>query len=284
MIIMTSQIMSQSYVQIIKGKVIDKISQMPLPGANILIPDTKPQLGTTTDAEGYFSIPNVNVGRVTLQVSYVGYHSQTLSNVLLHSGKELVLNVELDERVVNADEVVFVFQRDKTKPINKMATVSARTFSIEESEKYAGTFGDVARMAANYAGVQGIDDSSNDIIIRGNSPNGLLWRLEGVDIPNPNHYGQFGATGGPVCMLNNNVLANSDFLTGAFPSEYGNALSGAFDLQMRNGNYNRHEFLVMTGMGGFEVGTECSISKKNLSIKRNINIFRNQIEKHSSTS
>ncbi len=263
MIILSSHIMSQSYVQVIKGRVLDKITQMPLPGANILIPDTKPQLGTTTDAEGYFSLPNVKVGRVTLQVSYMGYHSQTVSNVLLHSGKELILNIELEERVVNVDEVVFVFQRDKTKPINKMTTVSARTFSIEESDKYAGSFGDVARMAANYAGVQGIDDSSNDIIIRGNSPNGLLWRLEGVDIPNPNHYGQFGATGGPVSMLNNNVLANSDFLTGAFPSEYGNALSGVFDLQMRNGNYDRHEFVIMTGMGGFEVGAEGPISKKN---------------------
>ena len=263
MIILNGHVMSQSYVQVIQGRVLDKTTQMPLSSANILIPDTDPLQGTTTDAEGYFSLPNVKVGRITLQASYMGYHSQIISNVLLHSGKELILNIELEERVVNVDEVVFVFKRDKTKPINKMATVSARTFSIEESDKYAGSFGDVARMAANYAGVQGIDDSSNDIIIRGNSPNGLLWRLEGVDIPNPNHYGQFGATGGPVSMLNNNVLANSDFLTGAFPSEYGNALSGAFDLQMRNGNYGQHEFVIMTGMGGFEVGAEGPISKKN---------------------
>jgi hypothetical protein len=143
-----------------------------------------------------------------------------------------------------------------------MATVSARTFSVEETEKYAGSRGDVARMAMNYAGVSSANDQRNDIIIRGNSPSGLLWRLEDIDIPNPNHFAEGGTTGGPVGMLNNNLLENSDFFTGAFPAEYGNALSGVFDLNMRNGNNQKHEQLFQVGFNGFEVGAEGPFSKK----------------------
>ncbi len=140
--------------------------------------------------------------------------------------------------------------------------VSARSFTIEETERYAGSLGDPSRMASNYAGVSMVSDQRNDIVIRGNSPTGVLWRLEGVDIPNPNHFGAAGSTGGPVSMLNNNVLANSDFLTGAFPAEYGNALSGAFDLQMRPGNNEKHEFLGQVGFNGFEAGVEGPFSKQ----------------------
>src|SRR5207344_2578156 len=96
--------------------------------------------------------------------------------------------------------------KDKTVANNDMATVSVRTFSVEEAERYAGVRNDVSRMASNYAGVQNANDAVNDIVIRGNSPYGLLWRLEGVDIPNPNHFGDFGSTGGPVSMLNTNAL------------------------------------------------------------------------------
>jgi len=160
------------------------------------------------------------------------------------------------------DEVVITAVK-KGETINKAASTSARTFSVEESQRYAGARNDVSRMAANYAGVRASNDALNDIVIRGNSPAGLLWRLEGVDIPNPNHFGQVGATGGPISMLNNNVLSNSDFFTGAFPAEYGNAYSGVFDLKMRNGNYSKHEFLGQIGFNGFEFGAEGPISKKN---------------------
>ena len=143
-----------------------------------------------------------------------------------------------------------------------MATVSSRTFTVDETRRYAGSRGDVARMASNYAGVQVANDNRNDIVIRGNSPSGLQWRLEGQEIPNPNHYGAFGSTGGPVSILNNNQLDNSDFLTGAFPAEYGNSLSGVFDLRLRNGNSDKHEFMAMVGFNGFEFGAEGPFSKK----------------------
>jgi hypothetical protein len=143
-----------------------------------------------------------------------------------------------------------------------MATVSARAISVEQTERFAGSLGDPARMVANYAGVSSKDDSRNDIVIRGNSPAGVLWRLDGVEIPNPNHFGSLGATGGPVSMINNNLLATSDFLTGAFPAEYGNALAGAFDLHLRPGNTFTHEFTGQIGFNGFELGAEGPLLEK----------------------
>lgn len=111
-----------------------------------------------------------------------------------------------------------------------------KSFSIEETERYAGSRQDPARMAQNFAGVQGTNDSRNDIVIRGNSPAGLLWRLEDIDIPNPNHFAVAGSAGGPQSIINNKYLSNSEFYTGAFPANYGNAVGGVFDLKMRNGN------------------------------------------------
>jgi hypothetical protein len=116
-------------------------------------------------------------------------------------------------------------------------------------------------MAANFAGVSGSNDSRNDIVVRGNSPLGILWRLNGLDIPNPNHFGNAGATGGPISILNNNTLDNSDFMTGAFAADYGNATSGVFDLRMRQGNNEKREYLVQVGFNGFELGAEGPFSK-----------------------
>lgn len=246
----------EKMTQTIRGIVVDKISKSPLIGATIILLNTDPPVGVVTNTDGEFKIQNVPIGRQGLQIQYLGYKTTTLNNLLVNSAKELVVYIELEEDVVKADEVVITAYSRKDQPINKMATVSARSFTIEETEKYAGSRGDVARMAMNYAGVAVANDQRNDIVIRGNSPSGLLWRLDDVDIPNPNHFAEEGTTGGPVGMLNNNTLRNSDFFTGAFPAEYGNALSGVFDLKMRSGNNENHEFMLQSGFNGFELGAE----------------------------
>jgi hypothetical protein len=252
---------AQNLTQTIKGQIIDKQSQQGLPGATVFLLNSNPQIGSTSDDNGYFKLTNVPIGRVSIQVSYIGYQTTTLNNLYLTSAKELVLNIEVEEKVQAMDEVTVTANRSKSQPINDMALISARSFTIEETEKYAGSRGDVARMASNYAGVSFTNDSRNDIVIRGNSPSGLLWRLEDVDVPNPNHFAENGTTGGPVGMLNNNVLKNSDFFTGAFPAEYGNALSGVFDLKMRSGNNEKHEFIAQCGFNGFELGAEGPINR-----------------------
>jgi len=252
-------------VQTIRGHVIDKESKTPLPGANVVLLNTQPMIGTMTDSEGNFRIEKVAIGRQSAQVSFIGYKPATFQSIIVNSVKEVVLEVELEENVIVGSEVVIRGTTRKDETRNTMAMVSARSFTVEETEKYAGSRGDVARMAMNFAGVSAANDQRNDIIIRGNSPSGLLWRLEDVDIPNPNHFAEGGTTGGPVGMLNNNLLENSDFFTGAFPAEYGNALSGVFDLNMRNGNNQKHEQLFQVGFNGFEAGAEGPFSKNHKS-------------------
>ncbi len=248
---------AQDISQNIRGQVIDKLTQTPLPGANVFIPGSDPILGTISDLNGYFIISDVPIGRVTITAAFMGYNSQTFSNIIINSGKELILKFELEELVVKGEEVTIKASRsNKAGSGNSMATVSSRYFTIEESQRYAGARNDISRMAANYAGVSTPNDAVNDIVIRGNSPAGLLWRLDGTEIPNPNHFGFMGSTGGPVSMLNNNVLMNSNFMTAAFPAEYSDAFSGVFDLKMRNGNNSKHEFLGQVGFNGFEGGAE----------------------------
>jgi hypothetical protein len=249
--------------QSIRGKIIDKQSKFPVEGASIVILTTTPIKGTMTNSRGEFNLTEIPIGRHNVKISLFGYEDQVLSNVLLTSGKEVFLTIELEEQIIEMEEVTIEAGKDKGKTNNDMSVVSNRSFSMEETNRYAGSRNDPARMAMNFAGVTGTNDARNDIIIRGNSPLGVLWRLEGIDIPSPNHFGTFGTTGGPVSMLNNNVLSNSDFMTGAWPAPYGNALAGVFDLQMRKGNNQKREYMAQFGFNGLEIGAEGPISKKN---------------------
>ena len=260
--LLPSAIFAQSYSQTIRGRVIDKATQQPLPGANVIVLNTEPVKGAVTDADGWFKLDNIALGRVSIDISFVGYRHVTFYNLFLIAGKEMIINAELEEEVQRLGEAVVKASQQKSRPNNDMALISARSFTVEETEKYAGSRSDIARMASAYAGVSFANDARNDIVIRGNSPTGLLWRLEDIDLPNPNHFAENGTTGGPVSMLNNNVLRNSDFMTGAFPAEYGNALSGVFDLKMRNGNNEQFEHMFQVGFNGLELGSEGPFSKK----------------------
>jgi hypothetical protein len=252
----------QPYTQVIRGTVVDSYSGSPLPGANIILLNSDPPKGVSADENGIFVLNNVPVGRQSLQISFMGYKTVVLSKIIVSSAKQVILNIELDEDVMSVGEVVVVADYKKDQPINPMALVSARSFTIEETNKYAGSYGDPARMAANYAGVASSRDNRNDIVVRGNSPMGLQYRVDGIEVANPNHFGAMGTTGGPITILNTNMLTNSDFLTGAFPAQYGNALSGIFDLRMRTGNSKKREYWGQLGWNGLEFGLEGPFSKK----------------------
>ncbi|MCF8276884.1 MAG: carboxypeptidase-like regulatory domain-containing protein [Flavobacteriales bacterium] len=253
---------SAQITQTIRGKVIDAVSQRGLPGATVMLMDSLNVKGAATDTEGEFKLEDIPIGRVSLKVSFIGYEDQFLQNLVLNPSKQLVLNVQLQEKINKVDEVVVKGERAKGEPLNEMAVISARAFSVEETRRFAGSWQDPARAAAAYAGVSGGSDERNDIIIRGNSPTSVLWRLEDINIPNPNHLSFSGSTGGPVSILNNNTLANSDFFTGAFPSEYGNANAGAFDLNLKRGNNEKREYYFQLGLSGLEFGLEGPFSKK----------------------
>lgn len=245
---------------VIRGQVIDKDSRYPIIGANVVLLNTDSVIGTVTDENGYFKL-NVNIGRVSLRVTYIGYKDGGVNDVLAISGKETQVTIELEEKVSELNEVVISGTKDGEAK-NEFAVISARSFDVEQTSRFSGNRNDPSRMASNFAGVSGANDARNDIIIRGNSPMGMLWRLEGVDIPSPNHFAAFGSTGGPVSMLNNNTLSRGDFITSAFPAEYGNALSGVFDLGLRNGNKDKYEFMGQVGFNGFEAGAEGPFAKK----------------------
>lgn len=253
-------IAQNNYTQIIRGTVVDQQSQSPIPGTYIKISNSNPIIITISDTNGEFRLENVPVGIQNIETQMIGYEPTFLKNLKVTSGKELILKIELIENVTNIDKVIVTAYK-KDKALNDMANVSARSFSVEDADHYAGTWFDPARMAANYAGVMAMGDQRNDIIIRGNSPLGVLWQLEGIAIPNPNHFGTLGTTGGPVSILNTNTLSNSDFFTGAFPAEYGNATAGVFDLNMRNGNNETTEYITQISMNGLEAGIEGPFSK-----------------------
>jgi len=247
---------AQSATQKIHGIVTDAQSQSPLPGVIVRVLNTDSLIGTATDADGRYVLNNVPIGHVSLGFSFMGYKPVILNNIVLDMGKEGSVNISMDEYVDTLKEVVIHSGKNKENPLNEMSTLSARQFSPDDASRYAGALSDPSRMATNFAGVGVANDSRNDIVIRGNSPLGLLWQIDGIDVPNPNHFGTFGSTGGPVSILNNNMLGQSDFMTGAFPAEYGNAVAGVFDLQMKNGNSERSEFAGELGFNGLEVQAE----------------------------
>ncbi len=256
-----SVLIGQTSTQIIRGAIIDKQAQMNLPGANILIMNSNPLKGATSDANGKFKIADVPPGRYDLKISYLGYKEIVLSNIVVTAGKENVLDIGMEENVSSLNEVIISGSK-KNETNNELVSVSGRSFSMEEVNRYAGGRSDPARLAANFAGVSSPDDSRNDIVIRGNSPTGVLWRIEGLNIPNPNHFSTVGTTGGPVSAINTNVLKNSDFFTSAFPSEYGNANAGVFDLGFRTGNSEKREHTFQLGaLTGLEAMTEGPINK-----------------------
>ena len=253
---------AQNLTQTIRGTITDKQSQALLPGVTITLPGTNPIKGSVTDADGKFKITDVAPGRYDVKVTFLGYMEVFLGNVPVTSGKEVILDIALEESVNSLKEVV-VSSSKNHETMNEMTSVSARSFSTEEVNRFAGGRSDPSRLAANFAGVSSPDDSRNDIVIRGNSPTGVLWRIEGLDIPNPNHFSTVGTTGGPVSALNTNILRNSDFFTSAFPAEYGNANAGVFDLGFRDGNSEKREHTIQIGaLTGLEAMTEGPIDKE----------------------
>ncbi|WP_276501305.1 TonB-dependent receptor [Terrimonas pollutisoli] len=244
-----------SFRQTIKGTILDEQSGNALSNVSVIL-DGPGLAGDMTDSLGNFKLKNVPIGRQTIRISLVGYEEAIMRNIEVTSSKEVVLEIKLKERIKKLDEITIKSYRQKNRALNETAVVSARQFSVDEAVRYSGTRNDPSRMAQNFAGVSGSNDARNDIIIRGNSPSGVLWRMEGIDIPNPNHYSTLGSTGGPVTILNTNTLKNSDFITSAFPAQYGNAIAGVFDLRMRNGNNEKYEFLGQMGFNGFEFGAE----------------------------
>lgn len=242
--------------QTVRGTVLDTDTRQPIYGAAVAVVGGDPTLSATTDPDGRFTIAGVPTGRIDLRIRAMGYEEQLWPNLLVTSGKETVLNVMVRSAVTEMQEVTVEGTRRKGELRNDMATLSARKIGVEETSRIAGGINDPARMVGTFPGVAGDATGNNTIVARGNSPKGVLWRLEGIEIPNPNHFADEGSTGGPINVLNSDMLDDSEFYTGAFAPEYGNALSAVFDMRLRDGNDREREYTLKAGVLGTDLTAE----------------------------
>lgn len=247
--------------QIVRGKIVDTDSQSPLIGTEVIVVGSDPLMGTTTDLDGQFRFDNVPIGRVSLLITYLGYEETFIPDIIVNSGKEVVLAVSMTESVVKMKEVVVIANVEKGKAVNDMALISARSISAEETSRYPGSLNDPSRILSNFAGVVNSPDGGNDLIVRGNSPKYVQWRLEGIEITNPNHFGDQSGVGGGISTLNNNMMGTSDFYSGAFAPQYGQALSGVYDVKLRSGNNEKFESVFGFGLLGTDFTLEGPIKK-----------------------
>jgi hypothetical protein len=256
---------SQSPSQVVRGTVSDADSRASLEGAHLMLIRTD-TIRTFSEAEGRFIFSDVPVGRYRLQASFLGYETVTVAEVLVEAGKEAVVDLQLRERSQALDEVVVKAQGSGQAEVHP---ISVYTITVEEQFRFPATFFDPARVALSYPGVTGMNDGTNIISVRGNAPGAVKWRLEGVEIVNPNHTANAGTfsdrpaqAGGGVNILSAQLLGTSHFLTGAFPAGYGNALGGILDMRLRRGNNRKHEFTAQAGLIGIDLAAEGPIAKE----------------------
>jgi hypothetical protein len=253
--VMTTLSFSQKLTQTVRGTITDTDSKLPLIGTNVFIVGTIPAIGTTTDMNGAFKFESIPIGRIALRISYLGYETKTIPDIVVNSGKEVVLDLSMRESAVEIDEVIITPNENKGEVLNEMALISARSISAEETKRYAGGWDDPSVILNNFAGVATTQSGKNDIIVRGNSPKYVQWRLEGIEITAPYHQADQNSTVGGFCALNNKLLAASDFHTGAFSPEYGDVLSGVYDVKLRAGNNQKFEAMAGVGL----LGTDCTV-------------------------
>lgn len=256
LLFLATALSAQDLTQTIRGQIVDRDTKSPLPGAAVIIVGTEPLLATTTDVDGYYELPGVPVGKVDILIRYLGYEEQVIPGVVVASGKQTQLNINLQESFQKLDVVEVTPDVHHNEDVTEMTMISSTTFSVAEAQRSPGSFNDPSRMASTFAGVSTDPQGNNDIIVRGNSPKGVQWRLDGIEIPNPNHFADEGQSGGAINVLNSDMLTNSAFYTGAFAPEFGNAYSGIMDLELRTGNKGKREYSITAGVLGLEASAE----------------------------
>jgi hypothetical protein len=255
-LLLSGRAIARSNTQTVRGTILDNDSHQPVFGAAVAVVGSDPPLTAMTDDDGRFSIAQVPTGRIDLRVRAMGFQELLMPNLLVVSAKETVLNIGLEASITEIKVLEVTADEPKGSVRNDMSTVSARKISVEETSRIAGGINDPARMVSAFPGVASDPTGDNTIVVRGNSPKGVLWRLEGVEIPNPNHFADDGSTGGPINVLNSDMIDDSEFYTGAFAPEYGNAYSAVFDMRLRDGNDEKREYTLKAGILGTDLTAE----------------------------
>ncbi|MFZ7144458.1 MAG: TonB-dependent receptor [Bacteroidota bacterium] len=258
--LLTTLAFGQKMTQMVRGTILDVDSKQPLIGVVVVL-TTDPTIGAVTDFNGEFKMEKIPVGRISLKLSYLGFEGKVIPDIEVNSGKETVLNLTMQEKVSKLNEVEITGYKNKGEAINEMSVVSTRSISAVETKRYAGGLDDPSKILSNFAGVTAGQNGQNDIIVRGNSPKYVQWRMEGTEITNPTHFADQNGIQGGVSALNNSLLATSDFSTGAFSAEYGDVLSGVYDVKLRNGNNQKYETSLGIGVQGSDITLEGPFKK-----------------------
>ena len=241
----------------VKGTVIDKSSRQPLEFINVMIVGLNK--GGVTNAEGKFSIGQVPPGIYRLQASAIGYKTVTTPEYIL-STRDLHIQIEMEENQTELEGVTVTaspFRRDIESP------VSLRIIGLQEIEKSPGANRDISRIVQSYPGVAFSPIGyRNDLIVRGGSPSENRFYLDGVEIPNINHFSTQGASGGPVGILNADLIREVNFYTGAFPTDKGNALSSVLDFKLRDGDMERNSLKATLGASEVSLASNGHLGKK----------------------
>jgi hypothetical protein len=250
---------AQDFLQHVKGKVVDAASGVPVSELNVKLEGDETFAGQT-DANGIFDI-QVLVGRYKISFSHTGYETRVME-LLVIAGKESVINLNLRSSVRELQAV------EITSASSDVETPGQRSLTIEKTLRIPANFFDPVRVATAYPGVVAANDQGNSIIVRGNSPNGLLWRLNGLNIVNPNHLSNAGtfsdkpmANGGGTNILSAQMLGKTDFYTGAIPVSQGNTLSGVIDMELRDGNKTKKEYTAQASLIGLDIAAEGPLGK-----------------------
>jgi hypothetical protein len=241
----------------IKGKVFNSINNDPIPFASVGI--TSLSIAATTDLDGNYELKNLNPGLYNIAVSYVGFRKKTIFEIQVNNYNPTVLNIPLDEQIDSLQEIEVT-----ASPFNKTeeSPVSMRTIGSSEIDRNPGGNRDISKVIQSLPGVSSTASFRNDIIIRGGAPNENRFFLDGIEVPNINHFATQGASGGPVGMINVNFIREVDFYSGAFPANRGNTLSSVFDFKQKDGNSEKLVTTATLGSSDLGITLDGPIGKK----------------------
>jgi len=249
--------------QALRGTIRDVDNGAFITGATVVLRFNKAgtaPISLATNPRGEFLFEKVRVGYYALEVSAQGYENQIIQEINIVSGKEQILEVMLRRSAAQLSEVTISATQPGRRPLLPLGEIP---LTRDQTARFPAMFFDPARLATAYPGVAQMDDGTNILSIRGNSPSAVRWRLEGVDIVNPNHLPNAGtfsdrpaAASGGILMFSAQLLDNSSLLTGPMPAGYGDALGGVMDMNLRRGNNRRHEFTAQAGLVGMDLAAE----------------------------
>lgn len=233
-IVFTNLTLGQNLTGSIYGRVIDFVSKQPIPFANVLVLETN--FGAASDLNGYFKIENIPVNTYQVRASVIGYSSQIKTDVVIQTAKPTEVNFELTSQAIELEGVTVTSDYFRKDPLE---VNSIRNFSYEEIRRSPGGFEDVVRALSILPGVAQADAGRNDLIVRGGAPSENLYLINGIEVPNINHFGTQGATGGPLSYINLDFVRETSFSTGGFSALYGDKLSSVLNINLRDGREDR---------------------------------------------